>query len=727
MSMLKSMKFEAKAVRLITVLLVGAAALETIGCGVGSEFASTSIAGPALSGRVMGGRQPISGSTVDVWQVGNTGYGSAATLLATVTSGSDGSFSFPATGTGSYTCPSTGTNQLYITASGGNPGNSTGNANPAILLTYALGSCATAQAATGLNVNEVSTVASVFALSGFINPATFGSSGTTGTTVGSTYTQDAIGTSSTNTTGLNNAASTVNTLVTPAGITPGGITPGSATTATVDYQKINTLGNILANCVNSDPTNGDTICSSLFTNVGTNSLTGAVAATNTFEAAYYMNTNPTDTVSSTSKLTNVFNGVPTNPPYAPALGSAPSDWTIGVNYAVNGLTNANHIAIDGAGDAWVTGGSQLSEITPAGVVTSVTQTGDTTPIAFVTPYAVAVDKSNKVIVTDIGITPTTNGSGVFVFSTTTGSWVQDVLYKQNETALPYGIAIGEGADKLWVTLSPAIAAGKTTGGVLLGSTFGSPNAGVFNTFGNNNTMPYGTSGLVIDKAATLMSPLRYYNVTSTNAGGIETFSYTATATTNYYNGTSGSVLFPTAAVFDTTNTSTGATGSGFTGYLWYTNTAYVTISSTGYGSATTSSFLAKSAVTSANSNATVDTLANTPTTCTGGGINGATGLAIDGNSNLWVANSAGNSVSEFANSCSGATGAISPATTGFVHNLSSPTDIAVDASGNVWVVNNGATYVTQIVGAAGPAVVPLVLNEGTVGATPLAALWGTKP
>lgn len=712
MSMVKSMKIKAKAVRLTTVLLAGVAALGTIGCGIGSEFVSTSIAGPALSGRIMGGRQPISGSTLDLWQVGNTGYGSAATLLATVTSGSDGSFYFPATGTGSYTCPSTGPNQLYITASGGNPGNSTGNANPSILLTYALGSCATAQAATGLNVNEVSTVASVFALSGFINPATFGSSGTTGTAVGSTYTQDAIGTSSTNTTGLNNAVTTVGTLVTPAGITP-----GSATTATVDYQKINTLGNILANCVNSDPTSGDTKCSTLFTNVST---TGAVKATNTFEAAYYMNTNPTDTVSGTSNLTTVFNAVPINPPYAPALGStAPTDWTIGVNYAVSGLTSANHIAIDGAGDAWVTGGSQLSEVTPAGVVTSVTQTADTTPIAFVTPYAVAVDLHNHVIFTDIGIVPTASNSGVFVFSTATGAWVQDVPYKAAETSEPYGLAIGEGANKIWVTMLPTIAAGKTTGGVLLGSAYTSS----FAQFGSNNALPYGTSALVIDKAATLMSPLRYYNAAGSGAsatvGAIQTSSYTAVATTTYYAGTNTSAFFPTAMVFDSS--------SGNTGNLWYTNTAYGTIGTTTYGSAPTSSFLAKAAVTSANSNATVDTLAATPTSCTGGGINGATGLAIDGNSNLWVANSAGNSVSEFANSCSGTTGAISPGTTGFTHTMSSPTDIAIDASGNVWVVNNGAAYVTEIIGAAGPAVVPLVLNEGTVGATPLAALWGTKP
>ncbi len=724
MSMVKSMKIKAKAVRLTIVLLAGVAALGTIGCGIGSEFVSTSIAGPALSGRVMGGRQPISGSTVNVWQVGNTGYGSAATLLATTTSDTNGNFGFAS---GAYTCPSTGINQLYITASGGNPGNSTGNVNPAILLMYALGSCTSAQAATGLNVNEVSTVASVFSLSGFINPATFGSSGTTGTTAGSTYTQDAVGTSSTNTTGLNNAVTTVGTLVTPAGITP-----GTTAGATVDYQKINTLGNILANCVNSDPTNGDTICSSLFTNVGTNSLTGAVAATNTFEAAYYMNTNPTDTVSGTSKLSTVFAAVPNRAPYSPALGStAPSDWTIGVNYAVSGLSGGNRIAIDANGDAWVTGTGQVSEITPAGAVTSITNTGTTTPVTFSTPYGIAVDRHSNVIFTDPG------NNDVFVF-TTAGSLVE-TMPGTTGGALPYGIALGFG-NKLWVSASPAPAATSTTGGVILSAAYSATNNPPFTvststlTAGFTAHTGYGfgasSSSLIIDgKDTDLFIPLRYYNASGSGAtatvGAIQVVSPVSGGTVGpiSYSGTNTAAFFPTGVVFDADTSGTTQN----TGNLWFTNTAYGTIGSTTYGSATTSSFLSKVPVTTTGNATTADSLpaSTSVTTCSGGGLNGATFLATDGNNNIWVVNSGGNSVSEFANACSGTTGAISPATTGFVHSMSSPNDIAIDASGNVWVVNGGAANVTEIVGAAGPTIVPLVLNTGP--STTSGDFWGTKP
>jgi secreted PhoX family phosphatase len=115
-------------------------------------------------------------------------------------------------------------------------------------------------------------------------------------------------------------------------------------------------------------------------------------------------------------------------------------------------------------------------------------------------------------------------------------------------------------------------------------------------------------------------------------------------------------------------------------------------------------------------------------------LNDASYLAIDGNNSLWVANIGGVTtgvspnttttygVSQFANNGSStAATALSPATTGYVHTMSAPNDIAVDSAGNVWVVNGGpVNYVTEIVGAATPAVTPIVYNiyYGT---------WGQRP
>jgi hypothetical protein len=65
---------------------------------------------------VHGGQQPVSGATLQLYAVGTTGDGSAATPLLTqaVTSDANGNFDI----TGGYTCPSAST-LVYITATGG--------------------------------------------------------------------------------------------------------------------------------------------------------------------------------------------------------------------------------------------------------------------------------------------------------------------------------------------------------------------------------------------------------------------------------------------------------------------------------------------------------------------------------------------------------------------------------------------------------------------------------
>ncbi|MDR3735710.1 MAG: hypothetical protein P4L10_09255 [Acidobacteriaceae bacterium] len=120
---------------------------------------------------MQGGNFPVAGARVDLWYPGVSGYGSAPTSLAHVTTASDGtgSFSFPAN---SYTCPASDM-PVYLTVTGGNPGlTSTGNwvassGNSYLALMAAIGSCGNASSLTGLKVNEVTTVATVFATAQF--------------------------------------------------------------------------------------------------------------------------------------------------------------------------------------------------------------------------------------------------------------------------------------------------------------------------------------------------------------------------------------------------------------------------------------------------------------------------------------------------------------------------------------------------------------------------------
>jgi sugar lactone lactonase YvrE len=77
------------------------------------------------------------------------------------------------------------------------------------------------------------------------------------------------------------------------------------------------------------------------------------------------------------------------------------------------------------------------------------------------------------------------------------------------------------------------------------------------------------------------------------------------------------------------------------------------------------------------------------------GLTGASALAIDGNSSLWVTNGNG-SITQVSNA-----GTTISTTTG--STTAAPTAVAIDNSGNVWVVNAGADTIDEIIGGAAPA------------------------
>src|SRR5260370_23896228 len=62
-----------------------------------------------VSGVLHGGRQPVDASTVTLWAVGTTGYGSARTSINSTVSDSAGNWNM------TITCP-TGSTQAYLTA-----------------------------------------------------------------------------------------------------------------------------------------------------------------------------------------------------------------------------------------------------------------------------------------------------------------------------------------------------------------------------------------------------------------------------------------------------------------------------------------------------------------------------------------------------------------------------------------------------------------------------------
>ena len=108
----------------------------------------------ALEGKVLGGGQPITNSTVTLWAAGE----GAPQQLGQARTGADGSFTLNPTGQ-----PTAAT--LYLIAKGGQPqANPQGGDNPAIALMTVIGG----NVAATVTINEMTTVASVWTHAQFL-------------------------------------------------------------------------------------------------------------------------------------------------------------------------------------------------------------------------------------------------------------------------------------------------------------------------------------------------------------------------------------------------------------------------------------------------------------------------------------------------------------------------------------------------------------------------------
>jgi len=381
-------------------------------CGCANSFvtppsATGSIAPATIAGVVHGGQYPVYNATVKLYTAGTTGYGAGSILQATTTSDVNGNFQFTLeTGLGGvvdggasalWKCPSTGNPLVYITAIGGNSsgsGSTTPN-NAAIGLMSAIGLCGNLATTTEVAVNELTTVASVYALANYINP-------------GATAGTETIGTNSTTqaTTGLNNAFSTIANLANTTGPGAGGYVtsntyPGVGTaigatmTATPESAKLITIANILASCINTTSSSSNN-CADLFASASppasatTTSQPGATFATaaDTIQAAYYLAVNPANNGAfttcnngGTTKTGCLWGLASSTSPFQTGLTTAPSDWTIGVTFTgslgtgtcANGdflIAAPYHAAVDANGNIWyINGGSTISslvELSPVG-------------------------------------------------------------------------------------------------------------------------------------------------------------------------------------------------------------------------------------------------------------------------------------------------------------------------------------------------------------------------
>jgi hypothetical protein len=421
------------------LLVVGAAlaAAALSGCGAAvspanSPSAPATLTVHAARGVVMGGQQPVAGVTLQLYQAGTTGYGSAATQLGSPTQTTpNGNFNLP-----SYTC--TAGSQVYLVGTGGIPYATVTNSNLALMV--GLGTCGGTDLNNFIDVNELTTVASVWALAPFMTGIAN------------------IGTSSTNTAGLANAFAVINELVNTAnGTLPG---PTLPTGATLPSTEINTLADILEQCINSaGGVAGDgSGCGDLF-NLAPNA-TGTVYPTDTITAVMNIAQNPGRNTANLNKLRSA------NPVFTPEfdVNSPPNDWTLAVTYVGGGLSAPTSVAADAAGSVWVTNSGNASVTKLDYLGNTISGANGFTAGGFNSPSAIAIDGSGNAWIANMGSNKITelNPAG------TTGT-----LYSANGLDSPRSIAI-DGSGNVWVANSAGsstVSAFTGSGSALTGSPF----------------------------------------------------------------------------------------------------------------------------------------------------------------------------------------------------------------------------------------------------------------
>jgi hypothetical protein len=315
----------------------------------------------SITGTIHGGQQPVSGSTVQLYAAGAPsaagGYGQGSTALiptgsyylgglpgcvtsgsqvcyTSVTSDANGNFSI----TGDYTLP-TAASSYYLVATGGSPAPGMPT-NPSLAMMTVLQGCTpTTTLSSGLitDINEITTMAAVVGLQNYMAPPSALNHGV-----------PTIGAPSTDITGLRNGFATAMNL---ANINFGVSLKAVNNYATTDLNALtlNTLGDILAYCVNSATAGGQ--CATLSLNA---TPSASFAALDTIQDAYYIATQPTNNVGGLYGLasqTPPFVGLSSQPsnfstPVLTSLSACQATVNLGTaaNYAVlayAGITNSS--------------------------------------------------------------------------------------------------------------------------------------------------------------------------------------------------------------------------------------------------------------------------------------------------------------------------------------------------------------------------------------------------
>ncbi|WGL15923.1 hypothetical protein PVT68_14230 [Microbulbifer bruguierae] len=344
-----------------------------------------------IQGLVEGADSPIAAAEVTLWQATST----APRKLAHTESSADGRFELPFSGAPADS------GILYLTVSGGRPSaGAPGSSNPAIRLLLILGCEPPAQ----VTINELTTIASAWTAARFLQNDTL----------------------SGHPLGLKIAAGNVPNLVDRQ---TGGLGPviqnplNSSQTPTL--ARFNTLGALLAACIQSVDH-----CERLFE---ATTPPGGTAPNNTLSAAVNIARYPWYQAEKLFALFDSFYPLATDKRwrdtrFIPYLNFAPSAWTLSLVYTGGGLNSLGGMAIDGEGNMWADDnflvgaqstifagfGGGLSKLAPDGKPLSPMTTGFRGGGIDGPGFGIAISADDKVWATSLA------GKNISVFDRVTG-------------------------------------------------------------------------------------------------------------------------------------------------------------------------------------------------------------------------------------------------------------------------------------------------------------------
>ena len=593
-----------------------------IGCASASETgnaassapnapaASQPGAGQSLSGvhgRVEAGPLLIAGAHIYLYAANTTGYGAASLWLITpgasgvavddlgpyLLTDAQGSFDF----TGRYGCiPG---QLVYAVARGGSPGSADAPPNPALRMMTVLGTCPAegnfGQTQPFININQVSTVVTAYALQGFMADVAH---------VSASDSDNARA-------GLRNAFAAVGNLVNVSSGTAYLETPDSS--GVVPAAEINSLANAILPC-----TNAFSACGALF--ALTPDRAGQPPA-DTVAALLNIARNPA--ANTLALYTLGVEGA-----FQPALRAAPPDWTLAVTYYAPNMAGPYFPAVDAQGNLWVPGfaNNTLTEFSPTGELLS--GEGGFSGGGLSQPFAIAVDMAGDAWVSNFGgTTPAMpslsqfGANGAALASTGFGCGAKCTF-----------IAV-DAAKDLWVSGSPQVTAVKASGIALSAFNTNGFTAGVaVDSQGRGWTIG---SGRTLDRL-TLPATVAEFAESVTAASGTDLTPLAIDADDHlWFASAHNSALGKHANDGSALSPAGGFTGGGLH--------APAGIAIDGAGVVWVANRDGNSLSAFANDGSALSPAAGYQAA----GVSNPRGIAIDPSGNVWVTNFTGNSVTEF--------------------------------------------------------------------------------